>query len=163
VTELGSITEGRPGPARHCWTLRFPPIEPTVGGARSGLSQKADRARPGIPGLSDFHQSSPPWGVLGRVRHRRPTGPGPAPPMAVTEPGVRELCVFGGGRWQGKVAVAGAEVSWMSSVSCLLCSRGQRLLGTGNGEQHGPLGRKRIKKNNNEVGQQRISWGTFQK
>jgi len=49
----------------------------------------------------------------------------------------------------------------MSSVSCLLCSRGQRLLGTGNGEQHGPLGRKRIKKNNNEVGQQRISWGTF--
>jgi hypothetical protein len=26
----------------------------------------------------------------------------------------------------------------------LLYSRGQRLLGTGNGEQHGPLGRKRI-------------------
>jgi hypothetical protein len=70
----------------------------------------------------------------------------------------RVVCV-----WRGRAVMAGAEVSWVSSVSCLLCSRGQRLLGTENGEQHGPLGRKRIKKNNNEVGQQRISWGTFQK
>jgi hypothetical protein len=29
--------------------------------------------RPG-PALPDFHQPGPPWGVPGRVRHRRPTG-----------------------------------------------------------------------------------------
>jgi len=45
MTELGSVTDGRPGPARH--------------------SQPVSR---------------PPWGVPGRVRHRRPTRPGPAPP-----------------------------------------------------------------------------------
>ncbi len=40
--------------------------------------------------------------------------------------------------------VAGAEVSRVSSVRCLLCSKGQKLLRTGNGEQHEPLGIKRI-------------------
>jgi hypothetical protein len=42
-----------------------------------------------------------------QVHHRRPTRPGPTPPMAMTKPGVRQLCVFGrGGRqWRG------AEVS----------------------------------------------------
>jgi hypothetical protein len=40
----------------------------------SGPSQKADRARPGTPGLPDFHWPGPPWGVSGRIRHRRPTG-----------------------------------------------------------------------------------------
>jgi hypothetical protein len=65
----------------------------------SGPSQKADRARPGTPGLPDFHPPGSPWGVPGQVRHKRQTGPGPAPPTALTEPGVRELCVFGeGGR-----------------------------------------------------------------
>jgi hypothetical protein len=105
----------------------------------------------------------PPTGpVVGDV------GPGPSQKADRAQPSTlhdydgvrckRVVCV-----WRGRAAMAGAEVSWVSSVSCLLCSRGQRLLGTGNGEQHEPLGRKRIKKNNNEVGQQRVSWGTFQK
>ncbi len=34
----------------------------------------------------------------------------------------------------------------MSNVSYLLCSKGQRLLRTGNDEQQGPLGRKRKRK-----------------
>jgi len=38
----------------------------------------------------------------------------------------------------------GVEVSRVSNVSCLLCSRGQKLLEIGNCEQHGPLERKRI-------------------
>jgi len=33
-------------------------------------------------------------GVSGRVRHKRSTGLGSALLTAVTEPGVRELCVF---------------------------------------------------------------------
>jgi hypothetical protein len=43
VTELGSITEGRPGPARHSRTPGFSPTGPAVGGAGPGPSQKADR------------------------------------------------------------------------------------------------------------------------
>ncbi len=43
VTELGFVTEGRPGPARHSWTLGFPPSRPAVGGAGPGPSQKAGR------------------------------------------------------------------------------------------------------------------------
>jgi len=39
-----------------------------------GPSQKADRARPGTPGLPDFDRPGPPWGVPGRVCHRRPAG-----------------------------------------------------------------------------------------
>jgi hypothetical protein len=105
----------------------------------SGPSQKADRARPGILGLPNFHQPGPPCGVPGRVRHRRPTGPGPAPHGYDKARHRRVVCV-----WRGRAAVARAEVSWVSSVSCLLCSREQKLLGIGNGEQHGPLGRKRI-------------------
>jgi hypothetical protein len=52
VTELGSVTEGRLGPAQHSRS--------------SGSSQKADRARPGTHGVRD--------------RHRRPTGLGSALP-----------------------------------------------------------------------------------
>jgi len=40
----------------------------------SGPSQKADQARLGTSGLPDFHRPGPPWGVSGRVRHRRPAG-----------------------------------------------------------------------------------------
>jgi len=109
VTELGSITEGRPGLAQHSRTPGFPPTGPAVGGAGSGPSQKADRVQPGTPHDCDEARCK------------------------------RVVCV-----WRGRAAVAGAEVSRVSSVSCLLCSRGQRLLGTGNGEQHGPLGRKKI-------------------
>jgi len=119
-------------------------------------------------------------GRLSLARHSRtpgfpPTGPvvggvGPGPSQKADRAQPSTLHDYDGVRckrvvcvWRGRAAMAGAEVSWVSSVSCLLCSRGQRLLGTGNGEQHEPLGRKRIKKNNNEVGQQRVSWGTFQK
>jgi hypothetical protein len=49
VTELGSITKGRPGPARHSRTPGVPPTGPAVGGAGLGPSQKADRARPDTP------------------------------------------------------------------------------------------------------------------
>jgi hypothetical protein len=91
VTELGSV-------------------RPTVvGGAGEGPSQHAARARPGTPHGCDGAQhnscmdrpssarhsrsvSRPPWGVPGRVCHRRLTGPGLAPPTAVTQPGIRELC-----------------------------------------------------------------------
>ncbi len=40
----------------------------------SSPSQKADWAQPSTPGLSNFHRLGLPWGVSGRVRHRRPTG-----------------------------------------------------------------------------------------
>jgi hypothetical protein len=43
VTELGSVTEGRPGSARHSRTPGFSPTGPTVGGVGPGSSQKADR------------------------------------------------------------------------------------------------------------------------
>jgi len=43
VTELGSVIEGQPGPARHSRTLGFPPTGPAVGGAGLGPSQKAGR------------------------------------------------------------------------------------------------------------------------
>jgi len=43
VTELGSVTEGRPGSARHSWTPGFPPTGLAVGGAGASPSQKADR------------------------------------------------------------------------------------------------------------------------
>ncbi len=98
---------------------------------------------------------------LGPARHSRtpgfpPTGPavggarlGPSQKADRARPGnphgcdearrKKVVCV-----WRGKAAVVGAEVSRVSSVSCWLCSRRQRLLGTENGEQHGPLGRKRI-------------------
>jgi len=109
MTELESVTEGRPGPAQHSRTPGFPPTGPAMGGARPSPSQKADRARPDTP-----------HGCDGARRKR-------------------VVCV-----WRGRAAVTRAEVSQMSSVSCLLCSRGQRLLGTGNSEQHGPLGRKKI-------------------
>jgi hypothetical protein len=73
LTEFGSVTEGRPGSARHSRTPGFPPTGPAVEGVGSGPSQKADRARLDTP-------------------------------TAVTEPGVRKLCVFGGGgqRWWGR-------------------------------------------------------------
>jgi len=50
------------------------------------LGVQADRARPGTSGLPDFDQPGPLLGVPGQVYHRRPTGPDPAPPTAVTEP-----------------------------------------------------------------------------
>ncbi len=53
VMELGSITEGRPGLARHSRTPGFPPTGPVVRGAGPGLSQKADRAWPGTPHSCD--------------------------------------------------------------------------------------------------------------
>ncbi len=85
------LTLPRPSPALPAGQL------PTVGGARPGPSQKADRARPGNPHGCDgarrnscTDRSSPawhsrpvsrlPWRVPGWVRHRRPTGLGPAPP-----------------------------------------------------------------------------------
>ncbi len=109
MTELGSVTEGRPGPVWHSRTPGFSPTGPAVGGAGPGPSQKADRAQPDTPHCCDGAQRK------------------------------RVVCV-----WRGRAAVVGAEVSRVSSVSCLLCFREQRLLGTGNGEQHGPLGKKRI-------------------
>ncbi len=100
-------------------------------------------------------------GRSGPVRHSRtpgfpPTGPvvggagsGPSQKADRAQPNTphgcdearckRVVCV-----WRGRAAVAEVEVSRVSSVSCLLCSRGQRLLGTWNGEKHRPLGRKRI-------------------
>jgi hypothetical protein len=41
VTELGSVIEGRLGPARHSRTLGFPPIGLVMGGAGASPSQKA--------------------------------------------------------------------------------------------------------------------------
>jgi len=35
MMELGSVTEGRPGPARHSRTPGFPPTGPAVGGCRA--------------------------------------------------------------------------------------------------------------------------------
>jgi hypothetical protein len=66
-----SITEGRPGLE---WYLFTSTIQIRRLWRSSGLSQKADRARPGTPRLPDFHRSGPPWGVPGRVRHRKPIG-----------------------------------------------------------------------------------------
>jgi len=43
VTELRSVIEGRPGPARQSRTLGFSPTGLAVGGAGPGPSQKADR------------------------------------------------------------------------------------------------------------------------
>jgi hypothetical protein len=48
----------------------------------SGPSHRPGSARHSRP------VSHPPWGVPGRVRHRRPTGPSPALPTVVMEPGV---------------------------------------------------------------------------
>jgi hypothetical protein len=99
VMELESITPTRLGPA-------LPTSQsPAVGGAGPGPSQKADRARPETPHSCDGARrnsctdrpssarhsrpiSRPPWGVPGRVRHKRPTTSRPAPPKAVTEPSV---------------------------------------------------------------------------
>jgi len=41
--ELGSVIEGRPGPARHSRTPGFPPTGPAVGSVGPGPSQKAGR------------------------------------------------------------------------------------------------------------------------
>jgi len=43
ITELRSVTEGRPGLARHSRIPGFPPIGPTVGGVGPGPPQKAGR------------------------------------------------------------------------------------------------------------------------
>ncbi len=148
MTELGSVRPTGPG--------LTPPTAVTKPGI---ILVRIDRARPGTPGRL--------------VARRGGVGPGPSQKVDRARPGTphgcdearrkRVVCVWRGRAATAAAVVAGAKVSWVSNVSCLLCSRGQRLLEIGNGEQHRPLGRKRFLKNNNEVSQQRISWGTFQK
>ncbi len=57
VTELGSVTEGRPGPARHSRTPGFPPTGPAVGGAGPGPSQKAGRLSSPLHGWNGHNRS----------------------------------------------------------------------------------------------------------
>jgi len=70
-----SVIEGRPGPSGHSRTPRFPLTGPTVGGARSGPSQKANQARPDTPHGCDGAQHKRVvcvwWGWRWRWRGRK--------------------------------------------------------------------------------------------
>ncbi len=71
VTELGSVTEGRPGPARHSRTPGFPPTGPAVGGAGPGPSQKAGRLSSPLHGWNGHNRSLVPSTGGGSVAWRR--------------------------------------------------------------------------------------------
>jgi hypothetical protein len=150
VMELGSVRPIGLDPALPAGQ------SPAVGGVGPGSSQKADRARLGTPHGCDGARrnsctdrssparhswlvSRPPWGC--RVESVTEGRPSPARHPHSCDGARRKkvVCV-----WRGKATVTRAKASWVSSVSYLLCSRGQKLLGTRNDEQHKPLGRKRI-------------------
>jgi hypothetical protein len=84
---------------------------------RSGLARHS-----WTPGFSSTELAV---GVLDRVRHRKPTESSLALHGCDGARRKKVVCVL-----RGRVAVAGAKVSWVSSVSCLFCSRRQRLFGT---------------------------------
>ncbi len=90
VTELGSVTDGRPGPARHSRTLGFPPTGPAVGGAGPGPSQKAGRLSGPLHGWNGHGRSLVPstggaWPGGGALRccrrEKRSWNPGPESQM----------------------------------------------------------------------------------
>jgi len=57
VTELGSVTEGRPSLAQHSRPPGFPPTGPAVGGVGPGPSQKAGRLSSPLHGWNGHGRS----------------------------------------------------------------------------------------------------------
>ncbi len=108
-----------------------------MGGAKPGPSQKAGRLSGPLHGWNgSLVPSTGGVGTPGFSPTRpavRGAGPGPSEkadraqpgtPTAVTEPGVRELCMFGGGgrRWQGRPfsgSQHGGNVAWRKSDALL--------------------------------------------
>jgi len=130
----------------------------------SGLSQKDARARPRTPGLLDFGRLGPPWGCrAGSVTEGRPalwcpTRVERARPFSGSQHG---RCGHGrshvpstGGTWLGR----GASKTWLGRGTLRCCRREKRRRSTKEKREF-----KEEKCCSNEVSQQRISWGTFQK